>query len=662
MLAELYANMNITSIIIFNVAIMMIAGFSMTRLTKLLKLPNVTAYIIVGALIGPFCLDLIDPIIIEGMDFLTDIALAFIAFGVGRYFRIKLLKENGLKIVILTLFEVLIPFVLISASMRVFFGFSIEFSLLLGAIGGATAPASTLMTIRQYKAKGNYVNTLLEVIAFDNIFAILLFTICTAIGTGITNNGAVNVLDVVLPLAYNLLVIIVGIIFGLILKKLINSKRSIDNRLLLTIAFLLTITGICTALNISPLLACLAFGATYMNLSNDKNLFNQVNSFSPPIMTLFFVLSGLKLDFSALKVVGFVGLVYFFLRIVAKYFGAWLGAKVTKCPKDVQKYLGLALIPQAGVAIGLATLAQRSLPNESGYLLLTIILAASFLYELVGPASAKYSLNLTKSINEKDFETPKDTFQQLTIENLKNAKYNNKQKVQNVKFLEKFLKSKKRNRNTSENLDPETLFKEEEQKLREKRKRLEKQERKIRNSVKIILLNENNQVLLMFTENKMVKNINKYGNGRSWQLVGGQLQENETILDAAKRELYEEASIKSDEVEFDRIVWHGHFDVYINKELTTINQSFIVAKTKAKNINTKHLKAEEKQFVKLLKWCSLSEIKKFKDIVYPVVLKDYLPDILEGNYPDEVLMINLAKKEEKEIVKKRLKIKLGDKK
>ena len=182
------------------VTILWLAGFLMSRVTKVLKLPNVTGYILAGVAIGPYALDLIPSDIVSGMEFITDIALAFIAFGVGRYLRLDRLKQQGTKVIVLTLMEALVTAAVVTAFMLMVFHLSLAFSLLLGAIGSATAPASSLMTIRQYRAKGPFVNTLVQVVAMDDAVALLAFSVCAAIASG-TETPVVDWQSVITPLA-----------------------------------------------------------------------------------------------------------------------------------------------------------------------------------------------------------------------------------------------------------------------------------------------------------------------------------------------------------------------------------------------------------------------------------------------------------------------------
>lgn len=383
---------------------MLFSGFLMTRLTKLAHLPNVTGYILAGVLIGPCVLNLIPETVQNGMDFVTDVALAFIAFGVGKYFKLGRLRKNGRSVLILTVFESLIAALLVFLVMAFVFRLPIPFSLLLGAIGSATAPASTIMTIRQYKAKGQFVDILLQIVALDDAVALLAFSVCAAIAQAMEGGGGISPKAVLLPILWNLLALAAGALAGFLLHKFIGENRSSQHRLVLVTALLLSITGFCTSLDISPLLACMVMGAVYINVSGNKKVFKQVNGFTPPIQLLFFVLSGMRMDLTALKAAGLIGVVYFLVRIIGKYAGAWLGAVLGKASVPIRRYLGLALIPQAGVSIGLALLGQRILPAESGALLSTIILSSGVLYEMIGPACAKAAIFLSGSVPKPEPE------------------------------------------------------------------------------------------------------------------------------------------------------------------------------------------------------------------------------------------------------------------
>lgn len=397
--------------VVISIAFMLFFGFAMTRITKLLKLPNVTAYIITGILLGPFCLNIVPNTVTDGMEFLADIALAFIAFSTGEFFKFETLKKNGGKVVIITILESVLASILIFCLTYFMLGLDLAFSLVLAALASATAPASTVMTIRQTGAKGDFVDTLLQVVALDDVVGLILYSVAISIALAIAPGaGAFSISNIIIPIATNIVVLLAGALFGVVMKLLMPQKRSTDNRLIILISLLFAFCGICALLDVSPLLGCMSMGMIYINITNDDKLFKQLNYFSPPILLLFFVRSGICFKLDALvntsSAVGSVslltvGILYFIVRIIGKYLGAYLGCLVTKKDSKVRKYLGLALIPQAGVAIGLAALGARTLGGEIGNALQTIILASSVLYELIGPGCAKLALYLSKSYSDK---------------------------------------------------------------------------------------------------------------------------------------------------------------------------------------------------------------------------------------------------------------------
>ena len=409
-----------TAITVISVSFMLFFGFLMTRVTKVFKLPNVTAYIVSGIIMGPFVLNLIPQKTIEGMSFIGDIALSFIAFGTGEYFKVDILKKNGQKVLIITIMEALASSIVVFIVTYCFLKLEFGFSLILSALASATAPASTLMTIRQTGAKGDFVDTLLGVVALDDVVGLIAFSIAVSVSSTITL-GVLDIRALSIPLISNLVVLIVGGSLGFLLKFLLK-KRSTDNRLIVTVAILFGFCGICTIVGVSPLLGCMSMGMVYINATGDERLFKQLSYFSPPILLLFFVRSGLNFDigslFSGMKGFGnmplsIIGLVYFFTSIIGKYSGAYLGSLVTHKSGSVRNYLGLALIPQAGVAIGLAAMGAKVLGGEEGRALETIILSSSVLYELIGPVSAKLSLYLSHSYPRK--EKTKESVKENTL-------------------------------------------------------------------------------------------------------------------------------------------------------------------------------------------------------------------------------------------------------
>ena len=397
------------SAVIVSMAVMLLTGFLMTRITKRLRLPNVTAYILAGILIGPFCLNMIPASFIRNTDFLSDVALSFIAFSTGEFFRISAIRRNGGKVIAITLLEALAASAFVFAAVYFVLGMDLAFSVVLAALASATAPASTMMTIRQTGARGDFVDTLLQVVAFDDIVGLVLFSTAIAVAVSSYSGRGFSFQAMIVPVLTNLGILLLGGFFGVLLKWSLHS-RSTDNRLIVTIALMFAFCGICALAGISPLLGCMAMSTVYINLTEDERLFRQLGYFAPPILLLFFVRSGMSFDLNSVLHSGgsigaapllAVGVVYFITRILGKYTGAFAGCSLVRKDRKVRNYLGLALVPQAGVAIGLAALGARTLGGTEGKALETIILASSILYELAGPGLAKLSLYLSGSYSNR---------------------------------------------------------------------------------------------------------------------------------------------------------------------------------------------------------------------------------------------------------------------
>ncbi len=375
-----------------NLAIALFLGLLSGKIMKKIHLPNVTGYLIIGLITGPYCLKLLSVEVIEQFMVIPEIALGFIAFSIGSEFKISYLKKVGKSPVIIAFAEAL-GAVLIVDFVLIITGHDIAFSLVLGAIAAATAPAATLMVVRQYKAKGPVTNTLLPVVAIDDALALMLFGISVAIAKAVNSHGAVSLgASLVDPIVEIVGALFFGAILGVILKFLVKWYTGRGNRLTSTIAMVLLCVGVSHILGISALLACMAMSAVFVNISNiSLTIFEQVDRMTPPIFILFFFLSGADLDISVLPSVGVIGAIYVIFRVVGKVGGAAVGAKLSHAKPVVKKYLGLTLIPQAGVAIGLASVAMTIVP-EYGNEIRTIILCATVLYELVGPVIVKLAL------------------------------------------------------------------------------------------------------------------------------------------------------------------------------------------------------------------------------------------------------------------------------
>lgn len=403
--------------VIISLALIFFLAFLFTRLTKLIHLPNVTAYMLTGIIIGPYVFNLIPNKIITEMSFINDIGLGIIGFSCGRYFNLKIVKKNGYKPIIISLVETTLTTTAVFLLMLAF-NLPLAICLLLGLLAAGTSASSTVMTIRQYNCKGNYVDYIVELIALNNLFVLITFSIVLGFLNQMMGFSSSLSLweSILIPLLSNVLCLIVSVFFGFILAKVfIKRSRSKDNRLILTVGTILVLVAVnslCKLISktniVSSLLSTMILAATYMNFSNDDSLFSQVNDFCAPFLLIFFVLSGFKLDFSSLASVGWVGLIYFLTRFVFKYLGLFLGTLIVKGDKNLRYFGGFNMYPQAGVAIGSAVMAANLLImlNEVEWAnkLQAIVITTAVLFEIIGPVLSKLALKKSGTLLENNID------------------------------------------------------------------------------------------------------------------------------------------------------------------------------------------------------------------------------------------------------------------
>ncbi|MCI6966170.1 cation:proton antiporter [bacterium] len=371
----------------------MALGLLLTRLAKKVNLPNVTAYLIAGLIVGPYCLNLFSENMLAGISELTSIALGFIAFSIGGEFKWESLKRVGVKALIITIFQAIAALAAVDVVL-ILCGFDLPLSLTLGAIATATAPAATLMVVRQYRAQGTMTNTLLSVVAMDDAIGLAAFAISLAMAQSLTSGAAPTVQNMLIsPLLEIGLSLVVGAALGTVLSFLLRFFRSRANRLSLMIAAVFAGVALSDCWGLSALLTCMAIGAAMVNLRADSGaLIENTDRWTPPLFMLFFIISGAELDLQVLTTVGLLGVLYLVARSLGKYFGAALGACVVKSEPKIRKYLGLTLLPQAGVAIGMAQVVIAKLP-EYGEVIRAVVLCATLVYELVGPVITRVALS-----------------------------------------------------------------------------------------------------------------------------------------------------------------------------------------------------------------------------------------------------------------------------
>ena len=389
---------------LLSLGIAMAVGLLFTRIVKLVKLPNVTGYLIAGLLIGPSVLGLIDKATVESFDMIVTLALGFIAFSIGGEFKLGTLKKLGKNVTVITFFQALgavavVFVVLLVAGLCGALGEDyLPMVFTLSAIATATAPAATLLVVRQYKAHGPVTETLLPVVAMDDAIGLMIFAIFNAIAVAIASGETPTVTTMLLdPLLEIFLSLLIGFALGLVVALCTRVIKSRANRLCLCITA--TVVGVALAdmWGLSSLLLCMMIGAVFSNLGFEVDrVLEGTDRWTPPLFMLFFVISGADLDLSILPTVGILGALYIIARALGKYFGAMAGAAVVKADPNIRKYLGITLLPQAGVAVGMAQIALSEFTalgeSDIGRKIQAVVLCATLVYEIVGPVLTKISL------------------------------------------------------------------------------------------------------------------------------------------------------------------------------------------------------------------------------------------------------------------------------
>ena len=394
-------------------SIALLSGLLLSRLAKKIQLPAVTAYLVAGVLIGPYLLGALNiPGIgitheqIEGFGILCDLALGFIAFAIGNEFRLSQLKKIGKQATAVGIFQavftcILVDIALIALHFAMPDKLSLPAAIVLGAVATATAPAATLMVVRQYKAKGPVTDILLPVVALDDAVGLVVFAISFGIAKSL-NTGKIDVLSIILePLLEVVLSLILGAIMGFLFTLCERFFHSRSKRMAVSVTFvMMTVAVSCLKFHVggihigfSSLLACMMLGTVFCNICDfSEELMERADRWTAPLLVLFFVISGAELNlsvFSELAVI-IIGVVYIASRSLGKYYGAGISARATKCDSNIVKYLGITLLPQAGVALGMASKASELGPD--GLIVSNITLFAVLVYEIVGPFLTKVAL------------------------------------------------------------------------------------------------------------------------------------------------------------------------------------------------------------------------------------------------------------------------------
>ena len=399
--------------VLISLSLALVGGLLMSRLAKKLNLPAVTAYLVAGLLLGPYCigaLNILDigfntPEEVTNLDIISQVALGFIAFTIGNEFRLEQLKHMGRQAITVGIAQAVFTTALVDAALVALHFMnpaliSVSSAITLGAIAAATAPAATLMVVRQYKADGPLTKLLLLVVAIDDAVGLVLFSASFGVASAL-ESGTISLVTVLLePLVEIVLSLVLGGFAGWVLYRVEKYFFSRSKRLSISIGFVLLTVGLSMAefevggihCGFSLLLVCMMTGTVFCNICDfSEELMGRVDSWTAPLFVLFFVLSGAELNLRVLSnpLVLLIGVVYIVSRSLGKYLGAYGSCKATGCSEGITKHLGITLLPQAGVALGMALTAQRL---SDGEMVRNVILFSVLVYELVGPALTKRAL------------------------------------------------------------------------------------------------------------------------------------------------------------------------------------------------------------------------------------------------------------------------------
>ena len=404
--------------ILLSLSIALLAGLLLSRLAKVLKLPAVTAYLVAGILVGPFLLGRLSIFGVHlgfveedlsAFKIISEVALGFIAFSIGNEFRLSDLKKNGVKATVIGIFQAVVATLLVDAVLIVVAltteVISLEAAIVLGAIASATAPAATLMVVKQYKAKGPLTDILLPIVAIDDAVGLVLFAISFGIAKAI-GSGEISLISILAePIIEVVASLALGALMGFLFHLCERFFHSRSKRLAVSVTFVLLTVALSMIkfkagnvhVGFSSLLVCMMLGTVFCNVCDfSLELMDRVDRWTAPLFVLFFVISGAELDLTVFMSLGIVlvGVAYILARSAGKYLGAFASAKAMKCDKQITRYLGVTLLPQAGVALGMAIKASDPVTGlgDTGAVVAQITLFAVLIYELIGPLLTKIAL------------------------------------------------------------------------------------------------------------------------------------------------------------------------------------------------------------------------------------------------------------------------------
>jgi len=386
---------------LLSIGFIFLVGLFFARLINKIKFPAVTAYLLLGILIGPSILNLTSQELINSSGFISNIVLGFIAFGLGQSFTREFFRSIGRPVLWISILEAIGPWVLVTLSFFFILKQPFYVALLFGAIASATAPAATVMVVREYKAKGRFTDILLGVVAIDDAWCLIIFAVSLAISKALAFHTSNTF---IFRVVFSSMIEIIGALllggaiafFVTLFSKFVRTQTEL---LIYTLGFVLLTTGLAIKLGLSVLLANMFLGTVLININKSNfEFFDVLKLIDSPLYLLFFVLAGINLEIGLLKGIGVLGIVYILFRIIGKVTGSIWGGYIVKVEERIRRYLGLGLLPQAGVALGCALIAKSNFPKV-GSMIFTTIVATTVIYELVGPLCTKYALQKAGEIS-----------------------------------------------------------------------------------------------------------------------------------------------------------------------------------------------------------------------------------------------------------------------
>ncbi|MFH1062813.1 MAG: cation:proton antiporter [Candidatus Omnitrophota bacterium] len=385
--------------VILAIGIILVCGLLSGKFAEKIKTPAITAYLLLGIVLGPFMLGIISESIVKVSGTISNVALSLIAFSIGQNFSGKIFRQVGKQVMWISILEAVGAW-LITLVGLLFFKVPLYMALIFGAIAAASAPAAIIMVVREYKARGKFVDILMGVVALDDAWGLIIFSLSLSVSKAIYLHLASSLGRVLMGAVIEIGgSFVVGGVLGVILSRIGLYLKNQTDLLIWTLGIIFVATGIALHFHFSVLLTSMFLAAVVVNFNNESfKFFDILNNIDWPIYLIFFVLAGASLEIDLLGKIGTIGIVYMIFRIIGKFIGTYLGARISKADDDVKKYLSLGLLPQAGVALGMALIAKEQFP-QAGNIIFTTVAATTVIYEIIGPFFVKLALHKTNQIH-----------------------------------------------------------------------------------------------------------------------------------------------------------------------------------------------------------------------------------------------------------------------